>query len=81
MICVVSYTNLGKNIRYLRQCQNLSLEEFAAILGIAPADLNTIETADIVEIDAGLFQNICDFFHMDMQCLVEENLVRSLSVL
>ena len=73
MICVISHTALGKNIRYLRRKENLSRKEFAEKMGISEAELNTIETTDVVDIDADLLINICRFFHTDVETIVEKN--------
>lgn len=74
MRCLISHTNLGKNIRFLRQKNNLSPEEFAEILGIVPENLIRFETEEIIDIHAEVFQKICGFFHMDMESLVDKNL-------
>ena len=74
MRCLISHTNLGKNIRYLRRQKSLSLEDFSEKLGIAPTELNIIETADIIDIDGELLQIICIFFHTDMETLVKKTI-------
>ena len=46
MRCLISHTNLGKNIRFLRQQNNLSAEVFAEIFGIQPDDESSLETEE-----------------------------------
>ena len=71
---LISHTNLGKNIRFLRQQNNLSPEVFAEIFGILSDDVISLETEEVVDIDGAVFQKICEFYHMDMEDLVDKNM-------
>ena len=71
MIFVTNDDVMGKNIRYLRQLHGLSLQIFAARMGIEPDDLEAIESGRLMEIDGRVLHNICRFFHIPMEALVE----------
>ena len=71
MICVITHTDLGRNIQYLRRKKGLSREIFAEKIGISTEVLITIETADEVEIDGDLLTHISRFFHTDVETIVE----------
>ena len=66
---------MGRNIRYLRQREHISPEDFARRLGITASALSTIETGENREIEDWLLDQICDFFSTDFQTLVEKNLL------
>ena len=72
MIIVNNDTVMGENIRYLRQLHGLSLQYFAERMGMDPEDLEAIETGRLMEIDAEVLQNICVFFHILLENLVEK---------
>ena len=72
MIFVNNDDVLGKNIRYLRRLENISLEEFARRLGISASALNALETGENREIEDRVLNQICDFFSTDIQTLVEK---------
>ena len=72
MIFVNNDDVLGKNIRYLRQQENISLEEFALRLGISASTLNALETGENREIEDWILNQIIDFFSTDFQTLVEK---------
>ena len=72
MIFVNNDDVLGKNIRYLRRRENISLEEFALRLGISASTLNALETGENREIEDWILNQIIDFFSTDFQTLVEK---------
>ena len=80
MIFVTNDDVMGKNIRYLRQRWGLTLEELAEIAGLSSARLYDIEVGICMEIDARALENICSFFHMDVQTIVERNLAEICSI-
>ena len=76
MMFVTNDEVMGKNIRFLRQRENISLEEFAQSIGLSTSALDTIETGKCHEIEAWVLNLICDYFFTDVQTLVEKNLER-----
>ena len=72
MRCVISHTNLGKNLQHLRGQQRMSLEELSEKTGISPEELNLLEITEVIEIDGEFLKRICDFFHTDIESLVEK---------
>ena len=73
MIFVNNDDVLGKNIRYLRRRENISLEEFELRLGISASTLNALETGETREIEDWILNQIIDFFSTDVQTLVEKS--------
>ena len=74
MIFVNNDDVMGKNIRYLRQRENISLEEFAQRIGLSVSALNAIETGESREMNAWVLNLICDYFSTDIQTLVEKKM-------
>ena len=73
MIFVNNDDVLGKNIRYLRRRENISLEEFAVRLGISASTLHALETGENREIEDWILNQIIDFFSTDVQTHVEKS--------
>ena len=65
---------MGKNIHALRCRRNLSLEELSEIVGMDTAALYAIENGKSMEIEGQLLENICRFFHTDIESLVEKTM-------
>ena len=74
MIFVTNDDVMGSNIRYLRQREHLSPEVFAKNLGISVSALQRIENGEILEIEAWVLNQICEYFSTDVQTLVEKNI-------
>ena len=74
MIFVNNDDVMGKNIRYLRQRENITLEEFAQRIGLSVSALNAIETGECREIKGWVLNLICDYFSTDIQTLVEKKM-------
>ena len=72
MIFVNNDDVMGKNIHALRCRRNLSAEEFSKVVGMDPAALYAIENGKNMEIEGQLLENICRFFHTDIESLVEK---------
>ena len=81
MRCVISHTNLGKNLRHLRRQQRMSLEELSEKTDISPAELNLLEITEVIEIDGEFLKRICDFFYTDIESLVEKKIESHHSVI
>ena len=74
MIIVTNDDRMGKNIRYLRQKQNLSQKALAESVGTACSVLDAIEQGTLLELDAQVFDKICKRFQTDIKTLVEEEI-------
>ena len=74
MIFVNNDAVMGRNIRYLRQQQGITLQDFAARMEIEPEALDAIEAGRLMEIDGVVLHNICGFFHIPLENLVEKDL-------
>lgn len=72
MIFVTNDDRMGRNIRYLRQKENLSQENLAWLAGIECSSLDAIETGNQPEIDATALMRISRQFQVDIQALVED---------
>lgn len=57
--------NFCKNVKFLRENNNLSKKEMAKILGIGIGSLTKLEKGEIPErMGANVIINICDYFHI-----------------
>ena len=78
MFLVTKVNVMGSNIRFLRQQNNIGLDEFAKRLGITASDLEAIETGENRQIDDWILNQIFEIFSTDVQTLVEKNLQKIL---
>jgi transcriptional regulator with XRE-family HTH domain len=78
MFLVTNDNVMGSNIRFLRQQNNIGLDEFAKRLGITASDLEAIETGENRQIDDWVLNQIFEIFSTDVQTLVEKNLQKIL---
>jgi len=74
MIFINNDDVMGRNIRYLRCRRNLSPEELSKVVGMDIAALYAIENGKSMEIEGQLLENICRFFHTDIESLVEKSI-------
>ena len=72
MMFVTNDHQMGRNIRCLRQKQNLSQEAFSRLVGMECASLDAIEQGILLEMDAQMLTNICTYFQVDKKSLVED---------
>ena len=78
MFLVTNDNVMGNNIRFLRQQNNIGLDEFAKRLGISASDLEAIETGVNRQIEDLVLNQIFEIFSTDVQTLVEKNLQKIL---
>ena len=78
MFLVTNDNVMGNNIRFLRQQNNIGLDEFAKRLGISASDLEAIETGENRQIEDLVLNQIFEIFSTDVQTLVEKNLQKIL---
>jgi transcriptional regulator with XRE-family HTH domain len=78
MFLVTNDNVMGNNIRFLRQQNNIGLDEFAKRLGISASDLEAIETGENRQIEDWVLNQIFEIFSTDVQTLVEKNLQKIL---
>lgn len=78
MFLVTNDNVMGNNIRFLRQQNNIGLDEFAKRLGISASDLEAIETGVNRQIEDWVLNQIFEIFSTDVQTLVEKNLQKIL---
>ena len=74
MIFVNNDDVMGRNIQYLRQRENITLEEFTQRIGLSASALNAIKTGESREMNAWVLNLICDYFSTDIQTLVEKKM-------
>ena len=74
MIFVTNDDVMGKNIRFLRQQQNLTPKGFSEKMHMDPAVLEALEDGNSKDIDGQLLERICFFFHISVKTLVEKTL-------
>jgi len=74
MIFVNNDDVMGRNIHDLRCRRNLSLEELSKVVGMDTAALYAVENGKSTEIEGRLLENICRFFHTDIESLVEKSI-------
>ena len=65
---------MGKNIRYLRCKNGIAHDVLAKQSGISLQELSWIENGSLQEIDGQILLNICHFFHIPVEILVEQKL-------
>lgn len=73
MIFVTNDDRMGRNIRHLRQKQNLSVEAFSRLVGMEGPTLEAIEQGTLLEIDGQTLTRICLQFQVDGKSLVEDH--------
>lgn len=78
MIFVTNDDGMGKNIRYLRQKIGISRQQLAQRMGICFRELCDIEEGTQWEIDGAVLINICQFFHIPPETLVEKKMEKFL---
>ena len=74
MIFVTNDNVMGKNIRYLRCKNGIAHDVLAKQSGISLQELSRIENGSLQEIDGQILLNICHFFHIPVEILVEKKL-------
>ena len=71
MIFVTNDERMGNNIRCLRQKRGITCEELARLVGISFRELHDIEEGRQWEIHGDTLKNICEYFHISVDALVE----------
>ena len=74
MIFVTNDNVMGKNIHYLRCKNGIAHDVLAKQSGISLQELSRIENGSLQEIDGQILLNICHFFHIPVEILVEQKL-------
>ena len=74
MIFVTNDDVMGKNIRYLRCKNGITQDVLAKQSGITLQELWWIEDGSLQEIDGQILFNICQFFNIPVDVLVEKKL-------
>ena len=66
--------NIGTKIKVLRESNRLSQNELAERLEISQSQLCKIESGLVEKIDFSLINKICDFFNVDFQFFLNDNI-------
>jgi len=74
MIFITNDDVMGKNIRYLRCKKGIECDVLAKQFGITLQELSWIEDGYLQEMDGQILLNICQFFHISVDVLVEKRL-------
>ena len=74
MIIVLSSSIFGKNVRYLRRKQNMSIFRLAGQLALPVWTLFRIEAGGLRDLEDVLVRRICSLFSREMQTMVYEKL-------
>ena len=72
MIVTASTDILGRNLKYLRESRNLSLEEMAALIGMDDYRLEWLEQGIDFEIESASLQKVYQNFEGDMDHLFDK---------
>lgn len=74
MIIILNSGIFGKNVRYLRRKQNMSIFRLAGQLALPVWTLYRIEAGRLRDLEDVLVRRICSLFSREMQTMVCEKL-------